>query len=393
MFIKQIVRKFQFILLAVGIIAVAGGVVHGAQKDKDTEKKQFVMNEAQLQSHVMSFADRFASIMSTVIAQFEKQNPTGKTRYMVLELITFSLSHAYIIAGESDPDVALLDMLSMVTLGRIIFEEEGPSQYGKVVAPVIKGYQKAEADILQIAAPVLTPNQKLNLMAIIKRWRKENPEVKFFPLVRFSNFAADRRESTLTRAEEPEGLFESVESASESVEEMRLLAERGTYLATRMPQLWGLFGDLWLTRWMNNSDLQKTLSEFQQLSKATDSLASVAEKLPEQIAKEREAAIKQAMENVSQERNDAIQQIMGEVSAERKAAMDELLAEERRIEERLISQMIEAMERAERQGKEMVDHTVQRLAILIVIGLIGYIIARLIILYASNKMKPSVKNP
>jgi uncharacterized tellurite resistance protein B-like protein len=84
---------------------------------------------------------------------------------------------------------------------------------------------------------------------------------------------------------------------------------------------------------------------------------------------------------------------MGEVSAERKAAMDELLAEERLIEERLISQMIEAMERAERQGKELVDHTVQRLAILMVLGLIGYMIVRLIILYASNRTKPSVKNP
>ena len=104
MFINQQILKLACILLAVVIIVVAGGVVYGAQEDKDTEKKQFVMTEAQLQSHVMSFADRFASIMSTVIAQFEKQNPTGKTRYMVLELITFSLSHAYIIAGESDPD-------------------------------------------------------------------------------------------------------------------------------------------------------------------------------------------------------------------------------------------------------------------------------------------------
>ena len=272
MFVKQFVRKFACILLAAGIIALTGGVAHGAQEDKDTEKKHFVINEAQLQSHVMSFADRFAAIMSTVIAQFENLKPPVKTRYEVLELITFSLSHAYIIAGESDPDVALLDMLSMVTLGRIIFEEEGPSKYGKVVAPVIKGYQKAEADIRQIAALVLTPNQMLNLMTIIKRWRKENPEVKFFPLLRFSNFAADRRESTLTRAEEPEGLFESVENASESVEQMRLLAERGTYLATRMPQLWGLFGDLWLTRWMNNPDLQKTLTDVHQLSQGTAGL-------------------------------------------------------------------------------------------------------------------------
>jgi hypothetical protein len=159
-----------------------------------------------------------------------------------------------------------------------------------------------------------------------------------------------------------------------------------------MPQLWGLFGDLWLTRWLNNPDLRKTLADVRQLSKATASLASVAENLPQQIAKERKAAIDQAMENVSRERRAAIQQVMSEVSAERKATMDVLLAEERRIEERLISRMIEVMERAERQGERLVDHTVRGLAILIGLGLAGYIIARLIVLYASSKMKPSVKN-
>ena len=95
---------------------------------------------------------------------------------------------------------------------------------------------------------------------------------------------------------------------------------------------------------------------------------------------------------MSRERSAAIQQVMSEVSAERKATMDVLLAEERRIEERLISQMIEVMERAERQGERLVDHTVRGLAILIGLGLVGYIVARLIVLYASSKMKPSVKN-
>lgn len=74
-----------------------------------------------------------------------------------------------------------------------------------------------------IAAIVLTQNQILNLMKIIERWRRENPEVKSFPLIRFSNFAAGRREPALTREEEPEGLFESVESASETVAGFRSL--------------------------------------------------------------------------------------------------------------------------------------------------------------------------
>jgi hypothetical protein len=260
-------------------------------------------------------------------------NPSGKSRYEVLELMTFSLHHAFIIAGESEPDVALLDMVSMVTLGRIFFEEEGQSRYGKVIVPVLAGYRRAEADIRNVATIVLTPDQMLKLMTIIKRWRKKNPEVKSFPLVRFSTFAADRRESTLSKAEDPEGLFESVERASETVEEMRLLAERGVYLSTRIPQLFGLFGDLWLTRWMDNPDMQKTLTDLSQLSQGTSGLAATIEKLPTQISSVREATIKQ---------------LMGEVSAAGKAAMRQII-------------------------------------ILIVIWWIGYIIARVIVQAISKK--------
>ena len=377
MFKIQFIRKFLGILLAVMVVTVAGGDLLGAQKDKTAEKK-YIITEAQLQSHLMSFADRLTSILDTTLVQFESPKLPEKTRYEVIELMTYSLYHAYIIAGESDPDVALLDMLSMITLGRIFFEEEGPSRYGNVVAPVTKGYQKAEADIRKISAKVLTPNQMLNLMTIIKRWRKENPKLKSFPFIRFSNFAAERRDAALTRAEEPEGLFESVESASESVEEMRLLAERSMYLATRMPQLTGLLGDLWLTRWSNNPDLKKSMADLTQLSTATADLAAVSEKLPENIAKERQAAIKQ---------------VMSEFSAERKATLEVLLTEERRIEERLMTQLIETMERAERQGKELVDHTLRGIAILIVIALVGFLVVRLIILYASSKMKPSLSKP
>ncbi|MDJ0875828.1 MAG: hypothetical protein QNJ02_11205 [Desulfobacterales bacterium] len=372
MFVKKLLRTCSYLLLALAVVSAARGDVQAAKEEKDTKEKSYVITEAQLQSHLMSFADRLASIMDMTIAKFEILNATGTSRYEVLELMTFTLHQAFLIAAESDPDVALLDMVSMVTLGRIFFEEEGSSRYGKVVVPVIDGYRKAEADIGKVAAKILTPNQMLNLMNIISRWRKNNPEVKSFPLVRFSNFAADRRESALSREEDPEGLFESVESASETAEEMRLLAERGLYLATRMPLLSGLFGDLWMTRIMKNPELQKALTNVALLSEGTAGLAAIAEKLPDQIATEREATIKQ---------------LMVEVTAVRKATMADFLAEFQRIEQRLIPEIAKAMDRAESEGEELVDYTMRRAIILIFIGLIGYVTATLFIRYVSNKMK------
>ena len=118
-------------------------------------------------------------------------------------MVTYSASQAYIVAIEEDPGVALLDLLAMVTLGRIIFEEEGLKRYGQKVQPIIRGFKRAEKDIMQIAAGILTTDQLINLKNIVRRWRQNNPEVLFFPLVRFSNFAAGRRESKLTRADVP----------------------------------------------------------------------------------------------------------------------------------------------------------------------------------------------
>jgi hypothetical protein len=83
------------------------------------------IDEAKLQSHVMSFADRFYSIMASGFTEYIALKPSKKNRYEVQRMVTYSVSQAYIIAAEEHPRFALLDVLSMVLLGRIIFEEEG----------------------------------------------------------------------------------------------------------------------------------------------------------------------------------------------------------------------------------------------------------------------------
>jgi len=71
-----------------------------------------------------------------------------------------------------------------------------------------------------------------------------------------------------------------------------------------------LFGDLWLTRWMDNPDLQKALTDLSQLSQGTSGLAATIETLPTQIATEREATIKQLMGEVSTARKSTMLQVI-----------------------------------------------------------------------------------
>jgi alkanesulfonate monooxygenase SsuD/methylene tetrahydromethanopterin reductase-like flavin-dependent oxidoreductase (luciferase family) len=163
---------------------------------------------------------------------------------------------------------------------------------------------------------------------------------------------------------------------------MRLLAERSVYMGTRMPQLIGLFGDLWLTRWMNTPDVQKTLAELTILSQGAGRLAVTAEDIAGRLTQERDATLKLIKAYVSQERDQAVKQLIDGVSAQRRALLREILAEERLIENRLRDQVSVIVDQ---QGRQLIDYAMRQLAILVVVGLIGYVVAILIFRFASNK--------
>jgi transcriptional regulator with PAS, ATPase and Fis domain len=57
------------------------------------------------------------------------------------------------------------------------------------------------------------------------------------------------------------------------------------------------------------------------------------------------------------------------------------------VANQLIPQVENALDRAESKGEELIDYTMRQMTLLIVIGLIGYIIAKLFIRYFSTKMK------
>jgi hypothetical protein len=419
--------------------------VFGEEKEGAEKKKTPAISEATLQSHVMSFADRFTAILSTAFWEYEDREPSKEDRQNVLGLVTYSLSNAYIIAGESDPEVALLDMLSMIILGRFFFEEVGLQMFGEAIEPIQLGFYRAEKDIRKIASNVLTNQQLDGLMALIEQWRVKNSKKTFFPFIRFSNFAADRRESKLTRSDAPDGMFESVEAATEQVEEMRLLAERAMYLGTRMPQLSGLFADLWMSRLTSNPDVQRLLTDISQFSKTSAHLSAIAEKIPDQIAVERKASIQQLLDGLSAQRKAVIQELLGEEQRVRgllsdlkqtiesgnqliasmnsfvtkfesafvsentrpfdireyqkafvevsnsanallklAAAADQINTQGDR--NKLISQLVQAIDRVEGESKGLINYTMKQLMILIAVWLVGFIIAKLLIRYFSNRM-------
>ena len=282
----------RFVLVTVAALGLFSTTiaVNAAKGDK---QGAYVLTEVELQSELMAYADRFASISAQAIDDFLRSGPTPEARFAVSGDAVYSASAAYTIAADANPEAALLDLVVLATLERLVFEQYWRPRLGRSVDTVTKAFGKLEGDAWQFAAKVLTTPQQQELRDMIKAFRRDNPEVSTVSHIRFADLPAMRKQSALRRDKKTGGLFKTVRRATEQVELTRMLAERGMYLGTRLPLLTGYFVDAWLTQWTLNPALKQVLADVHGFAAVSDRLATVAEQLPKQIAEERKQTIQQ----------------------------------------------------------------------------------------------------
>ncbi len=340
-------RIFIAIISALLILLTVPAFSFAAKKDK---KKGYVMTEVELQSELMSYADRFASIITQALEDFETLNPKPQARQVILSDLVYSLSSVYTIAAEPNPQVGLLDMVAVTTLGRIIYEDNIRRKYGKSTEVLGDGFRQLEKDIWSIAAKVLTSEQRGELRQLILLWRKNNPDKVVYNYLRFSDFAAQRRNSTLVKKVQAGGLFKTVKEVTQQVEETRMLAERGIFLATRLPLLTGNFAEVWMSQLLVSPETSKILADIHTVSTVSERMATVAEQLPDQLMKDMsklrwqtvnqvmkgidewsEKTLNDVMARVAIEREAFISQFMNRLIGEQKIALEAILTEEQRV--------------------------------------------------------------
>ena len=340
-------RIIRILWLASAILLTA--LTYGFTADSG-KKNGYAMTEIELQSELMSYADRFASILTQAVEDFEMLKPTPESRRFILSDTVYSLSAAFSIAAGPNPQSALLDMVVVTTLGRMIYQDNIGKRYGKETEVLAKGYGQLEGDIWRVAEKVLTREQQQELRKLILAWRQRNPDQVVFNYIRFSEFAADRTKSTLVEKGKGGGLFSSIRKVTEQVEEIRMLSERGIFLATRLPLLTGNFAEVWTSQLLVSPDTSKILADVHTFSEASERLANVAEQLPEQLMEDMnklrwrainqimkevnvwsEVTLNKVMEKVSVEREAFISQFMDRLIGERKNALEELFVQEQRM--------------------------------------------------------------
>ena len=331
------------------------------------KKKDYVMTEVELQSELMSYADRFASIITQALEDFETLNPQPQARQFILSDLVYSLSSVYTVAAEPNPQVGLLDMVAVTTLGRIIYEDNMRRKYGKSIEVLVAGFRQMEKDIWSIAAKVLTSEQRGELRQLILLWRKNNPDKIVYNYLRFSDFAAQRRNSTLVKKVQAGGLFKTVQEVTQQVEETRMLAERGIFLGTRLPLLTGNFAEVWMSQLLVSPETNKILADVHTFSTVSERLAKVAEQLPDKVMKDvsklQKQTVNQVMKGVDEWSEKTLNDVFARVAIERGAFisqfMDRLIGEQKNaleaimIEEQQATQLVTELRKAIEAGNSL----------------------------------------
>jgi len=230
---------------------------------------------------LMGFADTFATSYATAINLLLEQESSPERVFAARSKFLIAVSAVDIASGPY-PGIGLADMLVLVTLIRMVWEDYWqPEVLGDPALVVVKTLRNSEEDIWAMAARVMTPEQLKELRALIYEWREKNPGPQGVAFIRLNNILELVGEDSLLQKEtRPGGLFAPVTEATRAVDEVRFTAERVMYRLSRMQaaldaQIEMVYHDLVTER------------EVRQLLSDITGFRETVERLPAQISEER----------------------------------------------------------------------------------------------------------
>jgi outer membrane protein OmpA-like peptidoglycan-associated protein len=336
-------RKPKLIILFFLSICLISAVESTAQSEGENEAKQFT--SAELQAAVMSFADSWASNITDAAGNFARQTTMPEARLHAERLKYNPIVAAFSIAAGPLPGPALLDMLVLVTLMRIVWEEHWyPKVYGEPAIGMVEELKKLESEIWSIGASVLTPQQRQELRGLISQWRKEHPDTVIVYLIRFSNFGELGRKPSLEKARKSGGLLAPVKEAAQAANEIRAMADRTIYLLVRMQELVHRRAKLTVQDLLTTPEIDKLLSDITGFREVSERYAGLIENLPAQISDQTNATIDQVMTRIDLQSQEIVNHIIQQVEKERRAAVEHVLQGITQERKATFEQIIEGLE-------------------------------------------------
>ena len=293
------------VLLAAALAALAGCRTFEGMSPRAREQAEMSARLLQQQAQNMRFADHYVGSLIEAVHSREFAIDDATQRYALSGWLLAQANTAYISASGDNAVIGCLDLVALATLSRMTMEDYGPRRFPSEVGPLLAVHRALEAEAWRLTEGVLNPTQQNDLRVLLEQWHEQNTGADLAPFMRFQEFvrlAPSQR--TSTGRSMPTSLIGLVgldpmaglDPAVRQVEQTRLMAERAIYYAQRVPILMDLQLDRSLNRIAAGPESQKLQRQTASMTSSAERFAAVAEALPADFAREREALVRQLSE-------------------------------------------------------------------------------------------------
>ncbi|MGI6497172.1 MAG: hypothetical protein ACOX5G_14070 [Kiritimatiellia bacterium] len=254
----------------------------------------------EIQALVMRFGDDFISRLTTGIDTLHVDGEPMPTAERLRSKLAVG-SAVCAIASGPDIQANLLDMTAFVMETRMSLQtSKHVERFGATALPLVETCSNAETGLWRVCERILKPAQQAELREAIDVWHRQNSTGDWPPGVRTVGLAIEivqaRRQSgdsnvNLLGALMLDPLAE-LDPTRRELAEIRLFAERALFVGRHMPSLLRWQVELLGQTTLEQPVVQTWTTNVAYVAETAARLATTAEKLPAQVAAEREALVK-----------------------------------------------------------------------------------------------------
>lgn len=278
-----------------------------------------------LQSELLAFADRYLEAVAEATDRSAEAATDASERAGFKQTKVVYVTAAITTVTEPEPLRVMRDLLVLLRLQRMVWEARGhPWAAHENAVRMARALAILEAQLDKLAALVFTPQDIAAIRTLVEHWRAANPQRRYVAFVRFHDLEDSALKQQFEARLRRGGLLAPVTKAADELEQMRRVAERALFLANHMPMLLEWQAEAYLHGALELPEVQSLTANFDRFTGTTAELSALVGALPDQVARERAAALTDLAALVQRERSAAIEQLAEVLRQERTALLADL---------------------------------------------------------------------
>lgn len=290
-FVRFFYMPIIFFLFLMVVPPTASAAEDRTSASKMPENSQQITQE-ELQAAVISYANRYIALVGQAAVQLEAAIPTDQARLNAARRKVYSITAVVETAAGPNPGPALLDLVVTATLNRMVWEEYWrPQVFGNPATVMVDAFKTMEADAWELAAKVMTHEQRREFRDLINDWYASHPGQVFVDYVTFSDFGDIGTKPNLKNIQKPGGLLAPIREATEAVDDVRMTVERAMFLLAKMQLIMGSQAELVYRNLVVQPEMKAMLTDISALRETANRYASLLETLPLHVTEERKAIL------------------------------------------------------------------------------------------------------